>query len=92
MIQNKSCNATFPQDTPGYNELEILGTHYYFLDFFFPKPLFPSPSLPFQCYLELTKWSLVSGNIVWGGKEVLASNLLGIFPSSFSLLFFCTIV
>ena len=22
MIQNKSCNATFPQDTPGYNELE----------------------------------------------------------------------
>ena len=64
MIQNKSCNATFPQDTPGYNELENSWPALLLPRFFFPKPLFPSPSLPFQCYLELTKWSLVSGNIV----------------------------
>ena len=70
MIQNKSCNATFPQDTPGYNELEN-SWHAPLLSRFFPKPLFPSPSLPFQCYLELTKWSLVSGNIDEGGKGAL---------------------
>lgn len=91
MIQNKSCNATFPQDTPGYNELEN-SWHAPLLSRFFPKPLFPSPSLPFQCYLELTKWSLVSGNIVEGGKGGTASNLLEIFPLSFSILLFRTIV
>ena len=64
MIQNKSCNATFPQDTPGYNELENSWHALLLSRFFSPKPLFPSPSLPFQCYLDLTKWSLVSGNIV----------------------------
>ena len=40
MIQNKSCNATFPQDTPGYNELEnswhaLLLSRFSFYKFFF---------------------------------------------------------
>ena len=39
MIQNKSCNATFPQDTPGYNELEN-SWHALLLSIFFSQNLY----------------------------------------------------
>ena len=44
MIQNKSCNATFPQDTPGYNELEnswyaLLLSRFFSQNLYFHLPL-----------------------------------------------------
>ena len=45
MIQNKSCNATFPQDTPGYNELEnswhalLLSRFFFSQNLYFHLPL-----------------------------------------------------
>ena len=44
MIQNKSCNATFPQDAPGYNKLENswhapLLSRFFFQNLYFHLPL-----------------------------------------------------
>ena len=44
MIQNKSCNATFSQDTPGYNELEnswyaLLLSRFFSQNLYFHLPL-----------------------------------------------------
>ena len=71
---------------------KILGTHYYFLDFF-PKTFISISLSPVSVFLGVNKMvTSFRQHSLGGGKEALASNLLGIFPSSFSLLFFCTIV
>ena len=55
MIQNKSCNATFPQDTPGYNELENSWHALLLSRFFFPKTFISISLSPVSVLLGVNK-------------------------------------